>query len=133
MEKYYYSNETKGFYTSSIHGKNKPSDCIELSYENYLKLLNKPLNTYIDVANNKLSIKEVVLSKDDLLKIVKDKIVFKSDILSKKLLHNESYSYDASYSTYKEEIISSLKLTREQLKDLELKNIDELKVLMKEV
>jgi hypothetical protein len=40
----YYSKTTKGFYTTEIHGKNIPSDCIEISKEYHKQLLDSQSN-----------------------------------------------------------------------------------------
>ena len=71
--------------------------------------------------------------KADLINQVKTTIFTKCDDLQAKLVKNESYSYDAKYLETKELIIFDLKNTRAELSTLQNKNIDELKVLMKEV
>jgi hypothetical protein len=38
-DKRYYSNSTKGFYVTSIHGKNIPEDAIEISEKDHIALL----------------------------------------------------------------------------------------------
>ena len=48
----FYSKSTKGFYTTEIHGKNIPSDCVEISEELHRKLLDLQSSGKIIVPDN---------------------------------------------------------------------------------
>lgn len=40
----YYSKTTKGFYCEEIHGTNIPSDCVQITKEQHITLLNEQSN-----------------------------------------------------------------------------------------
>ena len=48
----YYSKSTNGFYSDEIHGANLPNDCVEISQEVYLELINKQSSGLVIVSND---------------------------------------------------------------------------------
>lgn len=130
-EKYYYSQERKGFYCDSIHGKNKPSDCIEISLEKYQELLNKDINSEIILVNNQFSLRKKVFSKEELKLHAKNLLSQKCDQLREALVYNDSYAYnEEEFLLKKQEIFKELKQNRTKINLLKTLNKEELKQLL---
>jgi len=53
--KHYYSESTRGFYSSKVHGGDKPADCIELTDAEYHDLISKVGNHDIVVNGGRVT------------------------------------------------------------------------------
>jgi hypothetical protein len=53
---YLYSSSTNGFYKKEIHGDNVPSDVVEVSDEEHLRLYNAGMN----IAPNEIGYPEII-------------------------------------------------------------------------
>lgn len=131
MEKYYYSNKENGFYTQSIHGINRPNDCVEINKSKYLELLNKPSDTFIYVDGLNVSIEKMVLTRSILEDRLLNKLSFECDGLQAKLHKNESYKYDIeNYQKIHDEVLSLLSEKRKIIAEISLKTVGELTALL---
>lgn len=131
MEKYYYSNKTKGFYIYSIHKENKPKDCVEISLKKYKSLLNIPINKEIVVIDKNVLIKEKVNTIDYYKNKAKFILLSKLDCLAAVMPRNETYSTSSERESFKEKVRSCCKDIREvQLPSLSSKTIAELESII---
>lgn len=134
MEQKYYSKRMNGFYVKSIHGDNMPEDCVKITEEQHQDLLKNGNSLEVIIENDTMSLKEKVLSKDDLLQRCKLKLQNEFEKLEKAKIHNETYDYETeSYEIRKKELQDEFIAKRKLFNSLGEKTIDELKVLLKEV
>ena len=130
-EQYYYSNQTKGFYAESIHGKDKPEDCIKITKKQHEELLNKPADMDIVIEKGQVSLQNHEYSQNELLKMAKSKIRLEFSEWEQAKIHNETYDYDvASYEVKKKQLQDEFKATRILYNSLDKKSIEELKLLL---
>lgn len=65
MTKHFYSKETNGFYTDTIHGGNMPSDCVLITDDEYNSVKGQTLKSG---ANGKPVITKIELTEEELIK-----------------------------------------------------------------
>lgn len=115
---YYYSHETKGFYNKEIHGNTMPKDCVAISDEKHMELLNRPADKEIG-AN--LELVDIVIPEKVRIEEHNRAIYLEMDEVFIKLSRNylrPSYKNSPKYNEYKLKYEQELKALEQKLEEI---------------